>query len=75
MSKFKALRLGAAAVALAGAVFAPLAPAAADALADTEKAKVIKIAVSQVFAPFRSARLSPRATTSTWRTPSASRWA
>jgi polar amino acid transport system substrate-binding protein len=58
MSKFNALRLGAvAAASLAGAFLATLAPAAADALADIEKAKVIKIAVPQDFAPFGSAGL------------------
>ena len=44
--------------------------AKADALDDIMKAKVIKIAVPQDFAPFGSAGpdLKPQATTSTWRT-------
>ena len=58
MSKFNNLRPGAlAAATLAAALLATLAPAAADALAEIEKGKVIKIAVPQDFAPFGSAGL------------------
>jgi len=45
------------ATAVAGALLAAAGPAAADTLADIEKAKVIRIAVPQDFAPFGSAGL------------------
>ncbi|OYX74668.1 MAG: amino acid ABC transporter substrate-binding protein [Rhizobiales bacterium 32-66-11] len=58
MTRVKSFRLGCAVAALVG-VFAAgaLRPASADTLADIEKAKVIKIAVPQDFAPFGSAGL------------------
>lgn len=57
MNTFSTLRLGCAVAAVAGMFLSAAAPARADSLADIEKAKVIKVAVPQDFAPFGSAGL------------------
>lgn len=51
------LSLGCALAALAGTLLGAVSPTRADTLADIEKAKVIKVAVPQDFAPFGSAGL------------------